>query len=173
MTGPSKTSIRVRGHVREIASMLKLRTLIPLAAICGVFAIACGDSASDDDAVSGEAPPPTLVGVWVFQSASIDGMAADLANVLDWAAGTAAAELRILDDGAFVYQEVDDNGAQLSAEYGLVLVSDAGEVDLNVRTGNDAFDRMLSFLFTATDDTLMLREVGGTLVFTLVRVPDP
>ena len=153
--------------------MSTLRTLIGLAALCGVFAIACGDVASsDDDLGNEESPPlPSLVGVWVFQSVSIDGVPADLAEVLDWVSETAAAELQILENSAFVYQEVDGNGAQLSAESGFVFVNDAGEVDLNFQRDNDGVvDEMrLSFVFTVTDDTLMLREVGGTLVFVLMR----
>ena len=155
--------------------MSKLRALIGLLALCAVFAIACGDDASDDDDPgNGEGPPPpSLVGVWVFQSVSIDGMPGDLANVLDWVSGTAAAELQVLENSAFVYQEVDGNGVQLSAESGFVFVNDAGEVDLNVQSNEDGVvDQMLSFLFIITDDTLMLREVGGTLVFVLMRAPD-
>ena len=153
--------------------MSTLRTLIGLAALCGVFAIACGDDASSDDDLGNEEspPPPSLVGVWVFQSVSIDGVPADLAEVLDWVSETATAELQILENSAFVYQEVDGNGAQLSAESGLVFVNDAGEVVLNFQRNNGGVvDEMrLSFVFTVTDDTLMLREVGGTLVFVLMR----
>lgn len=153
--------------------MSTLRTLIGLAALCGVFAIACADDASSDDDLGNEEspPPPSLVGVWVFQSVSIDGVPADLAEVLDWVSGTAAAELQILENSAFVYQEVDGDGAQLSAESGFVFVNDAGEVDLNFQRDNDGVvDEMrLSFVFTVSDDTLMLREVGGTLVLLLMR----
>ena len=154
--------------------MSKLRTLTGLAALCGLFAIACGDGASDDGPGNGAGlPPPSLVGVWVFQSVNLDGMPADLANVLDWVPGTAAAELQILENGAFVYQEVDSSGAQLSAESGFVLVNDAGEVDLTVQRDEDGVvDGMLSFRFTVTDDTLMLHEVGSTLVFMLMRAPE-
>ena len=154
--------------------MSKVRALIGLAALCGVFAIACGDDTSDcEDRRTGEgAPPQSLVGVWVFRSVSIDGMPADLANVLDWAPGTAAAELQVLENSAFVYQEIDSDGAQLSAESGFVFVNDAGEVTLNVQRDDDGpIDQTLSFVFTVTDDTLMLREVGGTLVFVLTRAP--
>ena len=153
--------------------MSTLRTLIGLTALCGVFAIACGDDASSDDDLGNEEspPPPSLVDVWVFQSVSIDGVPADLAEVLDWVSETATAELQILENSAFVYQEVDGHGAQLSAESGLVFVNDAGEVVLNFQRNNGGVvDEMrLSFVFTITDDTLMLREVGGTLVFVLMR----
>lgn len=96
-------------------------------------------------------------------------MPVDLAAVLDWVPGTAAAELQILANG-FVYQEVDRNGVQLAAESGGVLVNEASTIDLNVaRSGGGVSYETRSFLFTVTDDTLMLREVGGTLVFTLSR----
>ena len=155
--------------------MKNLRSLLMLAALCGVVALACGDDSSeDDDPGNGNEgpPPPNLVGVWVYQSVTVDGAPADLGDTLDWVPGAVAAELQIVENSAFVYQEVDATGAQLWAELGFVFVNDAGEIDVNIQRNSDGdVDEMLTFVFTVTDDTLTLRQVGSALVFTLTRQP--
>ena len=155
--------------------MKSLRSLFILAALCGIVALACGDDSSDDDDPGNGnegPPPPSLVGVWAYQSVTIDGMPADLADVLDWVPGAIGAELQIVENSAFVYQEVDATGGQLWAELGFVFVNDAGEIDVNTQRNTDGeVDEMLTFVFTVTDETLTLRQVGSTLVFTLVKQP--
>ncbi|MEM7436342.1 MAG: hypothetical protein AAF436_14375 [Myxococcota bacterium] len=149
----------------------KLLAVIGLAALFGVIATGCGDDANGGGADHGEAPlPKSLVGAWVFHSVHADGMPADLRGMLEWDPGTAVAELLILEDGSFVYREVDGNGVELAAESGVVSVREADEIDLIVQRGSAGpADGMLSFLFAVADDTLTLRETGGSLVFTLLK----
>jgi hypothetical protein len=110
--------------------------------------------------------------VWTYQSVTVNGASANLADFLDWVAGAVAAELQILESGAFVYHEVDGNGAQLWFESGFVFFNDAGEVDVNVQQdGSGMVSRMSTFTYVISDDALTLSQVGGMdmVVFTLVR----
>ena len=103
---------------------------------------------------------------------TVDGMPASLAEVLDWVPGAVAAEIQILENGAFVYQEVDPSGGQLWFESGFVFFNDAGEVDVNSQENSEGTASDMSiFTFTESGDTLTLRLVGGApvVVFVLVR----
>ena len=153
--------------------MSRFRALVIPAALFGLLALGCGGEAAGEEGPMGEGPPPAnAVGVWTYQSVTVNGASANLADVLEWVPGAVAAEPQILESGAFVYQEVDGNGAQLWLESGFMFFNDAGEVDVNVQQdGNGMVSRMSTFTYVISNDTLTLSQVGGAemVVFTLVR----
>ncbi|MEM7436408.1 MAG: hypothetical protein AAF436_14720 [Myxococcota bacterium] len=152
------------------------RRLAILAIACVTLALGCGDS--EDAGPTGgtggqEGPPPaSLVGVWTYDSVTVDGAPASLADVLDWVPGAVAAEIQLLETSAYVYQEVDANGAQLWFESGFVFFNDAGEVDVNSLMDSEGeVSETSTFTYTESGDALTLTSVGGppTVVFVLVR----
>ena len=141
----------------------------------GLLALGCGDTAEDENS-GGEGgdgrPSADLVGIWTYQSATVDDAPASLTEVLDWVPGAVAAEIEILESSAFVYQEVDARGAQLWFETGFVFFNDAGEVDINIQSNSEGqVSEMLTFTFTLDEEILTLRSVGRSPVvaFTLAK----
>ncbi len=116
-----------------------------------------------------------MVDTWLFQSATQNGAAADLATVLEWHAGVVRAEFTIRADGAYVYQEVNQQGGQLWFESGFVFV-DGNEIDINVQLDGDGpVNETLPLTFTLVGDALTIAETtaGDTIVLFLTRAPSP
>jgi len=153
--------------------MSRFQALVIVSALSGLLALGCGGEAAGEHDPMVEGPAPaSAVGVWTYQSVTVNGASANLADFLDWVPGAVAAELQILGSGAFVYQEVDGTGAQLWFESGFVFFNDAGEVDVNVQQDvSGMVSRMSSFTYAISNDTLTLGQLGGAdlVVFTLVR----
>ena len=154
-------------------TMQAFRLLSVLFAGSVLLALGCGsETPSDEDPMVEGPPPANLVGVWTYQSVTVNGTPSSLADVLEWVPGAVRAELQLFESSAFAYQEVNESGAQLWSESGFVFFNDAGEVDVNVQMNSDGpADEMSTFTYTASGDTLTLSQVGGAdaVVFTLVR----
>lgn len=155
--------------------MLQNKYLPLVFLICGLLVLGCGD---DDDDDNGDPtgnndghPPAAMVGVWVFQSVTVNGVAGSLAAVLEWNPDTVGAEIQILTNSTYIYQEVDTNGGQLWFESGFVYV-DGNEIDINVLQDQDGPVNETAFLtFTLVGGVLTLTEVdeGTPIVFTLTQ----
>ncbi|MEM7137541.1 MAG: hypothetical protein AAF500_13225 [Myxococcota bacterium] len=164
-------------YVQATPSTRKVCQRLAIAAIaCAALAVGCGDSedAGSTGGTGGEEgpPPASLVGVWTYNSVTVDGAPASLADILEWVPGAVAAEIQLLETSAYVYQEVDANGGQLWFESGFVFFNDAGEVDVNAQMDSDGpLSETLTFTYVESADTLTLTSVGGgpTVVFVLVR----
>lgn len=154
--------------------MFRTRTLATCLLLAGLLVLGCSDDDEDDPGGPGEGKPPTtMVDTWVFQSVTLNGAAANLADVLEWQPATVSAEIYIEANGTYVFQEVNAAGGQLWFESGFVFV-EGGEIDINVLQDQDGPVNETSFLtYTLAGDTLTLTEVdaGTTVVFTLGRKP--
>ncbi|MEM8606095.1 MAG: hypothetical protein AAGF92_03270 [Myxococcota bacterium] len=151
--------------------MQKFRSRFAALILFCTLSTACGDGADEaDDDDEGGPPPPALVGTWTYQSVTVDETLASLGEVLDWVPDAVEARLQLLENGAFVYEEVNAQGGQLFAESGFVVVTvdevGRGTIEFNV----DGVETPASFMLV-TDDSLVLTERAGTTTtaFTLFR----
>ncbi len=119
-----------------------------------------------------EGPPPAvLVGVWTFQSVTLNGSSATLASVLGWNSATVLARVTVESNGAYIYEEVDSSGGQLAFESGFVLVT-GNSIEINITLNNSGtVNESTTATYTLNGNTLMLQEValGITAVFTLTK----
>ena len=143
--------------------------------LSAVLIIGCSSDDDDDPTGPGEGKPPAaMVDTWHFQDVTQNGAAAVLATVLEWQPLTVRAEFAIQANGAYVYQEVNQQGGQLWFESGFVFV-DGTEMDINILLDGDGqVDETNPVTFSLAGDVLTITETtpGTTLVFTLVRVPN-
>lgn len=141
--------------------------------LAGLLVLGCGSDDDDDnvDPTGNEDghPPAAMLGTWVFQSVTVDGVAASLADVLEWLPATVRAEINIQTNGTYVFQEVNASGGQLWWESGFVYVS-GNEIDINTLQDGDGLVNETSYLtYTLVNGILTLIEVdeGITVVFIL------
>jgi len=138
--------------------------------LLAVLLVGCKDdkSTNGDDELDSQ-----YVGTWIFQSATINGDMASLADVMEWTEGTVVAMLMIESDGDCIYQENDQYGNSLWNSFGtfevsgtdftLTFTSDS-DGDLNpadVATGTVSV--------SSTTMTITTTEEGSTIVFTLAK----
>jgi hypothetical protein len=137
-----------------------------------VLLVACGGSATDegDDDETGH-PPAAMVGLWIFQSATVNGTPTPLADALEWDPATTAARFNIQAMGGYQYEEVNSAGAQIWSEFGWIFVDqEGGTIEVNVQgdsdgTTSDQFD--LGYTLGGGVLTFELVEGSTTSVFTL------
>ena len=151
-----------------------MRTVNPfaLSLLLGcVLLVACGESSTDPEGDETGHPPAAMVGLWLFESATQNGVAVSLADALEWRAGTVAARLNIQANGGYQYEEVDVSGAQIWSEFGWMFVDqEGGTIELNVQGDSDGVQSdQVDLDYTLVGDalTLELAEGGSTFVFTL------
>jgi hypothetical protein len=116
-------------------------------------------------------PTAEMVGTWIFQFATVDGVAASLTDVLEWLPGTVESRLHIQANGAYVYEEVNSSGGQVWFESGFVIVNtEINEFELNSQLDSDgaAVDVVTAtYTLVAGVFTLEVEEFGTTTVYTL------
>lgn len=144
--------------------------------LCSIALMGCpeSDSVSNPDGNGNEdegKPPAEMLGVWKFQSASVNGNPVALSDLMDWVPMAVRAEIQILENGAYVYQEVNSQGGQLWFESGFVYV-EGGEIDVNVQQDGDGA-RMETVFFTYTLSngifTLTENDEGDIVVLVMTR----
>jgi len=88
-------------------------------------ALVLGACKKDNDTVGPieGAPPADLVGVWKMQSATVNDQPGDLAEVLDWAAGTVSSEFTVETSGLYTYRELNGQGLPTFLAAGTITVS--------------------------------------------------
>lgn len=148
------------------------RILLHLLLLCTLSALlACGsDSGTDNDSDPDEGKPTAeMVGRWTYQSVTADGSAADLATVLEWDVAAVSANVQILANGAYVYEETNPVGAQLWFESGFVFVEGA-RIEVNAQLDGDGpAASTTGFTFMLADGvmTLLGEATGPQHEFTL------
>lgn len=153
--------------------MLVTKTLLRgLLLAVGVLAAGCGASGDDPmDVEENFHPTAEMVGTWIFESVTVDGAPASLADVLEWLPNAVESRLHIQASGAYVYEEVNSAGGQLWFESGFVLVNtENGEFELNSQLDSDGPNTdivLLTYTLVSGVLTLEIEEFGVVTVFTL------
>jgi hypothetical protein len=160
---------------KEGAIMNKTKMILAWAVIC-LLLMFTGCGKDDDNPSSPQINVPAeLVGTWLYESVTANGVPVSLALILEWDPGTVAARFTVGDDGSIVYEELDADSAVVWTEWGTFTVD-----------GNTA-----TILFTEDDDgpipdpepmsgtwslnenqdelTLNTSYMGATLVFIAIR----
>lgn len=88
--------------------------------ILAAMLVGCKDDKSTNN--DGGNLDSQYVGTWVFQSVTVNGDQASLADVLDWNEGAIVAMLMIESDGGCTYQESDQYGNSVWNSYGTFAV---------------------------------------------------
>lgn len=152
--------------------MHRFRWIVSGLALLGLLALGCGDENSGGTSGTGDGHPPAeMVATWLFQSVTVDGGAADLADVMDWVPGAVSAEIDIQANGAYVFSQLDGGGGQLFFESGFVYV-DGDEIDINVQQDSDGSVNETDYAtYTLAGDSMTLTQTdgGATVVFTLMK----
>ncbi len=147
--------------------------LIALALMLGSLMF-LGCSEDDDGGPTGNGdghPPAEMIGSWIFQSATVNGAAANLPDVMEWHVGSVQARLHIQENSAYVYDEVLVGGGQNWWESGFVYV-EGGEIDINVQQDGDGPVNETEYAtYTLAEGvfTLTMQDEGDTVVFTLMQ----
>lgn len=68
--------------------------------------------------------PSELVGFWLYQSATINGVEIHLGFILQWHEGAESAQFSVGDDGFFVYEELNADSEVIWVENGTMTVDD-------------------------------------------------
>ena len=140
-----------------------------------VLLAGCGTSSTDPNDQQDEDghPPPEMVGVWIFQSATFNDSPVALADILDWEPGTAQAKLHIEANGGYQYEEVNSSGGQTWAEGGWIFVDPEGgtivihsQYDSN---GSNTDTSTIDYELAGGVLTLTVVEFSDTTVFTLTK----
>ena len=134
---------------------------------------ACTQDRDDDEGGDdgGGHPPAEMLGSWDFDSATVDGTPTPLADALDWHPQAVSADIQIMTNGAYAYQEVNGSGGQLWSESGFIFV-DGDELDMNVQHNTDGPASEMTRMAWTIDAgvfTLEFVESGETVVLTLLR----
>ncbi len=66
----------------------------------------CGDK-DDGPTDPGSSVPTQLVGTWLYQSVTVNGVPTSLALALQWQQGTESAQFTVSGAGSFLYEELD------------------------------------------------------------------
>jgi len=149
----------------------QIKSLLSCFLLSALLAFGCGsddESSGPTDPDKGH-PPEEMLGSWTFRSVTVDGAAADLSDVMDWVPSAVEAHIQVLENGAYVYEEVDSRGGQLWFESGFVYV-EGGEIDVNLQLDGDGRQEETSFLsytLSAGIFTLQENDKGTVTVFTL------
>lgn len=68
-------------------------------------------------------PPPQLVGVWIAQSATVNGSPTALGIVLQWEAGVVSAQVSVMANGSYKYDELDASNQVVYTQSGTIAVA--------------------------------------------------
>ena len=136
-----------------------------------ILLTACGGSATDEDGDETGHPPAAMVGTWIFQSATENGISAPLADAMEWDPATVEARLRIEAMGGYQVEEVDASGAQVWTEFGWIFVdAEGGTIEVHIQGDSDGVtsdEYDLAYTLGGGVLTLELVEGGSTFVYTL------
>ncbi len=117
--------------------------------------------------------PSQLVGTWKYQSVTVNGSSASLAQVLNWATTTVRAELILSANGTFTYREINSSGGVTYTNSGTAVASgQAVRITITAENGQSlstpvATDYSWSISGTTLRASTQLPQ--GSLVFTLTR----
>ena len=153
---------------------LELRRILPLLLVTVALA-ACGEGGptdGEDDEELGH-PPAAMVASWTYQSVTENGSPASLADVLDWDPAATAARVHVQANGAYVYEEVNSAGGQLSAESGWIFVDEEGPtIEFHIQlTDAGVVDQRFTVVYGLSGSTMTLTQsvTGSTIVFNLTK----
>lgn len=80
--------------------------------------------------------PSELVGTWLYQTATINGVEIALFLILGWHEGAESAQVTISDDGSFVYEELNADSEVIWVENGTMTV-DGHNATITVTSDTD------------------------------------
>jgi len=92
------------------------------ALVISLIIAACGDKDKNPTG-SQNSIPSELLGVWIYQSATINGVPISLALILGWEVGTVSARFTVGEDGSFVNEELNANNEVVWTENGTLAVT--------------------------------------------------
>jgi hypothetical protein len=147
-------------------------TLVGMVICLLLLSAGCG---KDDDNPAGPQNnvPAELVGGWLYDSATLNGVPFSLALLLQWEPGTEAARFMVGSDGSLVYEELDSDSAVVWTEWGTFTVN-GNTATLTITENDDGPvdpPQVLSGTWAVNGDTLTLSTIyqGATVVLTAVR----
>lgn len=155
--------------------MLARSVLLLFAA--GLFSVAgCKkDSApANNTGGTGGPPPAQLVGVWIAQSATVNGAATALGIVLQWEAGVVSAQVSLTANGSYTYNELDANNQVVYTQSGTVSVAGTSiTMTATSENGNPVNPPTLflggSWSVTGNQLTVSTTVSGAAIVITFVK----
>lgn len=133
-----------------------------------VLVVGCGkDSTGMDQQDETGHPPAEMVGTWIFQSVTEDGSPASLADVQEWESGAVQATVTLLENGSYLYEELDGVGAQLFEEHGWVFVDqEGGTIVIHVQgDSNGPVTETANVSYTLVGGVFKLTELDGVTVY--------
>ena len=145
---------------------MTIRQLTPLVFLLAIVIFACSgeDDGDEGSGPGGGKPPAAMVGTWIFQSVTVDGAPANLADELEWHPGVVEARLHIQANSAYVYEEVNASGGQIWAESGFVFI-DGNAIDINAQSNTDGpVNDTSRLVFALNGNVLTLQEVSPSSI---------
>ncbi len=152
--------------------MKKLRLNFYLLIITSIFFLLACDK-DDDPTAPPSSIPQELVGIWTYQSVTINSVPVALGFVLGWHPNTVSARFTVSADESFVYQELDSTGAVTWTESGTFTVSGDSATISITSNENGPVDppSVLRGVWALIGDELSLTTIfnGATVVFVAIR----
>ncbi|HOP06960.1 MAG TPA: hypothetical protein PLF13_06680 [candidate division Zixibacteria bacterium] len=156
--------------MKSIWSRLILAFL--LIAVC-LLSASCGDDDDDNNTVTGP-DVSALFGIWGESSVTINGSAADLADVLEWTEGTVSGRITLSDDYTYEAVELDASSSVLYRETGTIEIDDNWVIlTMTAENGSSVTpEQTFNGTWSVNQSTLTLSQtIGGTtMVLTLNRL---
>ena len=153
--------------------MNKFGLIMPWAVIC-LLLLSAGCGKDDDNPAGPQGNVPVeIVGGWLYESATLNGVPFSLALLLQWEPETEFARFMVGADESFVYEELDTDSTVVWTESGTFTVN--GSIVTITVTENDDGPvdppHILSGNWAVAGDTLTLTTIyqGATVVITTVR----
>jgi len=154
--------------------MKKAKLILPWAVIF-LFLLSAGCGKDDDNPAGPQnTVPAELVGTWLYDSATLNGVPFGLGLLLGWEPGTEAARFTVGSDRSFVYEELDADSAVVWTEWGTFTVS-GNNATISVTENDDGPvdpPEIMSGTWTVNGDTLTLitSYQGATVVLIAVKI---
>ncbi|UCC79749.1 MAG: hypothetical protein JSW64_16045 [Candidatus Zixiibacteriota bacterium] len=154
--------------------MNKFRSILPWAIIC-LLILPAGCGKDDNPTNPGSNVPPELVGTWLWQSATANGIPIGLGWVFEWNPGTVAARFTVGSDGSLVHEELDADSVVVWSEWGTFTV-DGNTATISI-TENDngpvdpPWEMTGTWALNENQDELTLNTtyMGATVVLVAVK----
>ena len=151
---------------------VKLIQVLTAIALIGVFILFSGCS-DDDDGIT-QADINNLFGTWIQTSVTINGVAASLADVLEWDSETVEGQITYYSTYTYTAYELDSSDSPVYSENGTFEIDDNWLILTTTTVNNSTVTPSQAYNGTWVTDgtTLILTQTVGTdtMVLTLNKL---